>query len=117
MIDCEECIYRNECGKSVHECRDRGGGRIDAAEQAYRDGYAAGLKAGKPKWIPVKDKMPPKDKYVPEQTEDVLVLLGDGSVDIAYYSEYTDMWHGNFDSYGHVIEWMPLESIKRDNQI
>lgn len=67
-------------------------------------------------WILIYEKFPPKCSYFPEHTEDVLVLLMDGSIDVAYYSEYTDMWYGEFETYDHVIAWMPLPESYKPNE-
>ena len=36
----------------------------DACEQAYKNGYSNGYEAGKPKWIPVTERLPKKEEYV-----------------------------------------------------
>lgn len=28
-VQCKECMYRSSCAKSIHECRDNRGGKID----------------------------------------------------------------------------------------
>lgn len=37
---------------------------MDMTEQAYRNGYAAGLADGKPKWIPVTEQLPEPYEFV-----------------------------------------------------
>lgn len=41
MVECNMCVYRHSCGKSVHECRDNHGGELD-----YKKLYEEKLHAG-----------------------------------------------------------------------
>ena len=92
-----------------------------ATEQAFKNGYAKGYEAGKPKWISVKERFPDvvqsyvvvvKCKYDWEKEYEI-------GVDIATYDPYTGnpcidgCWHTYNDwnegqEYLHVTHWMPL---------
>lgn len=124
MNDCRTCKYAGNnaddrcrgCWKDGvwrrREAADLEGNTVKSFEAGWNIGYMRGLEDGKaianPKWIPVEEKLPPKCTYIPEHTEYVLVFRNGGDIDLAYYSDYTDMWHGNFETYDHVIAWMPL---------
>lgn len=84
----------------------------DEIEQAFREG----LEAGRPKWIPVDDRLPEYDKTV-------LVINDDGYMHTAIRTERSielDNWQIKFGAYpcdndcwdrdeqGTITHWMPL---------
>ena len=86
----------------------------EATEIAYKNGY----EAGKPKWIPVSERLPQEDE--PEATicEQVQVLLSNGFVTTGWCNRYYKVWwhlnHGETHFVGFnyedtpVIAWQPL---------
>ena len=79
-----------------------------ATEQAYKHGYEKGYEAGKPKWIPVTERLP-------NENEDVLCSRGNhiGALMDVYAYKGDNKWEDTYGywSYGHVegiTHWMPL---------
>ena len=70
----------------------------DATEQAYKNG----LEAGKPKWIPVSERLPKGGEIVLCNTKYFLEVL--------QWDERADMWVDQYRSYqkNYVTHWMPL---------
>lgn len=77
---------------------------IDMTEQAYRNGYADGLKDGKPKWIPVEERLPQQ----PDET--VLVYVCCRWHEQPTLGNYDNGWELYFPLHQkeRVIAWMPL---------
>lgn len=96
--------------KDCRSCKHKGNNAEDRCRGCWKDGVWRKWVAAEEvsPWIPVDEKFPPKCSLIPWYTEDVLVCLMNGDIDIAYYSEYTDIWYGDFGTYDHVIAWMPL---------
>lgn len=67
-----------------------------ASEQAYKRGY----EAGKPKWIPVTERLP-------EAVVDVLVIRMGETPDIEFML-YDGTWVGDTPHSHQVTHWMPL---------
>ena len=94
----------------------------DATEQAYKHGYEKGFEAGKPKWIPVSERLPENDgdylirkqlgKY---HWYDVLGFAKDGRKvnEYDFESEWENVWYSYDSEWGYVTSdnvthWMPL---------
>ena len=85
----------------------------DIAEQAYKNGY----EAGKPKWIPVTERLPKNDygKHWKERKYYLVRVNPSGLMYVAHYGykEY-DWWIDEHDcvlsatSFKEVTHWMPL---------
>lgn len=82
----------------------------EATEIAYKNGYQKGLEDGKPKWIPVTERLPDKDGTY-------LVRWADKSVSDADYESiqggfgyWLDIaWDvADWFSYVDITHWMPL---------
>lgn len=85
---------------------------MDMTEQAYRNGYAAGLADGKPKWIPVNEHQPEDDQ--PTSVKDPIHAIAT----IKYKGGYTTreairmftasrwVWWNYLGC--EVVAWMPL---------
>lgn len=86
----------------------------EATEQAYKNGY----EAGKPKWIPVTERLPQEDEPEATTCEQVQVLLDNGVVSTGWCNRYFKLWwHLNYGEthfvaydYEHtpVVAWQPL---------
>lgn len=79
----------------------------DATEQAYKNGYAQGMKDAV-KWISVKDRLPSKEEYTAKAedgTEYYVRLL------IAYKTDIVEYEIGYYDGYKWMTE-MPIRIIK-----
>lgn len=83
-----------------------------ATEEAFKHGYEKGYAAGKPKWIPVTER-------VPEGEELVLILCKNGAMFVGYLGkQYVDIerrWRiktalnsTKLLNLGRVTHWMPL---------
>ena len=103
--------------------------KYTAQEQAFKRGYEKGYEAGKPKWIPVSERLPEiasehkhgRSKY----TKSIRVLCvcvqkeGKTMVKEGYYerwNEYPEVWWkipGTIDSVTH---WMPLPEPPKEGE-
>ena len=91
-----------------------------ASEDAYNKGYADGMKAQEPRWIPVSERLPETDdevlcwyEYYHWSQEKVLPEYGIG----CYFKE-TSKWYGEV-AVGRdvrVIAWMPLQRYKAETE-
>lgn len=99
----------------------------DMAEQAYRNGYEAGLGEGKPKWNPVTERLP--DVYEDRELWDddprwwashpVLALDADGEMTVCVYeinSDGDDYWSERICAAAvkDVRYWMPLPELPKE---
>ena len=76
----------------------------EKTEQAYKNGYAKGFEDGKPKWIPVTERLP-------EYGQEVLVYTGNILKPIVM--GYT-FWKKDYDTWLHVTHWMPLPEAPKE---
>ena len=89
----------------------------DATEQAYRNGY----EAGKPKWIPVEERLPENDDRYATVCDfghgcisrGVLGFAKDFSKVVTYKTTAKNVWYEYDREYGfvmitYVTHWMPL---------
>ena len=72
--------------------------KYTATELAFKNGYEKGYKAGKPKWIPVSERLP-------EPGQEVIVYAG-GVLDPVVYAYH--FWNKDYCSFQHITHWMPL---------
>ena len=84
----------------------------EATEQAYKNGYAKGYEDGRPKWIPVTERLPDGEELV-------LILCKNGARFVGYcgkqYCDYERRWRiktalnsTKLLNLGRVTHWMPL---------
>lgn len=86
--------------------------KYTATEQAFKNGYEKGYEAGKPKWIPVSERLP-------EQFETVLCLLPTKECWVATWNEIGDQLWCDGESWcskTHVTHWMPLPEAPREGE-
>ena len=79
----------------------------DKSEQAYKNGYAKGYEDGKPKWIPVTERLP-------EFGQNVAVVVHfpfDENAKMAVAPYNTEM-HPMF--WERVTHWMPLPEAPKE---
>ena len=74
----------------------------EATERAYRNGYEKGLEDGKPKWIPVTERLP--DESIPSQH---YLCWYKGRVRILKYWRTRKRFESN-GRVANVTHWMPL---------
>lgn len=80
----------------------------EKTEQAYKNGYAKGFEDGKPKWIPVKERLP--DANIPSGN---YLCFWNGNIRVCKY------WRTRkeFVLYGRVMKvthWMPLPDAPKE---
>lgn len=85
----------------------------EKTEQAYKNGYAKGFEDGKPKWIPVTERLP-------EDGETVLVYGRRGGIYTAWCNRrYSNVgWH-KLNSKSHHCDpthWMPLPDAPKEGK-
>ena len=82
-----------------------------ATEQAFKHGYEKGYETGKPKWIPVSERLPAFD------VERVLVMVNANLI-LGYPQMDTDRYLNNrWVRYGdHVTHWMPLPEPPKEGE-
>ena len=87
----------------------------EATEQAYKKGY----EDGKPKWIPVTERLPPYNHdvlvYRPNMAMKIIVDSYNG-----YYGEDDGEWYEGWVKYGKdihnnpiITHWMPLPELPK----
>jgi hypothetical protein len=86
-----------------------------ATEQAYKHGYVKGYEAGKPKWIPVTERLP---NYFGDFIVAVKEGTGNRYSDYASYDPYQQKWRtgcmlGRMDEVTH---WMPLPEPPKERE-
>lgn len=84
--------------------------KYTATEQAYKHGYEKGYEDGKPKWIPISERLP-------EVGKTVIALGSRGGV---YTAQYTGgvYWH-KLNARCHMCEpthWMPLPEPPQEGE-
>jgi hypothetical protein len=84
--------------------------KYTATEQAYKNGYEKGYAAGKPKWIPVSERLPDKNNYVLVFTYDGIVGEAKRDEDGLFYWAGADFWANAL----KVAHWMPLPEPPRE---
>lgn len=74
-----------------------------ATEQAFKNGYAKGYEAGKPKWISVKERYP-------NHGDVVMICTKDNDVQVFQWDNVYGGWVGDRYNYStkYVTHWMPL---------
>lgn len=93
----------------------------EKTEQAYKNGYAKGFEDGKPKWIPVTERLPSEsdgsvlvcfpDVFPYNQKEPFVNAKHDRRVEVGRYSEHSNLW-----STGPIepIAWMLLPDAPKE---
>jgi hypothetical protein len=85
----------------------------EATERAFKNGYEKGYEDGKPKWIPVSERLPDKDVrvlcYRPGQFYEMVV---------AKLDEYGwERWGKDHNTNEDVItHWMPLPELPKEGE-
>lgn len=83
--------------------------KYTATEQAFKHGYEKGYEAGKPKWIPVSERLP-------EQYETVIGWDGlfMGEVE---HGDYGFVWldDDGCNSLANITHWMPLPEPPKED--
>jgi hypothetical protein len=95
----EAAIYKAVFDIGVNVTKDELLRALAYDRQQYEIGFAEGIAAAKPEWIPATERLP-------EDASTVLALDSDGTICSAYY---VGRWHGggNLDE-DAVTHWMPL---------
>ena len=85
--------------------------KYTATELAFKHGYEKGYEAGKPKWIPVSERLPGFE------IERVLVMIN-GDLILGYPKMDTDRYrNGIWVRYGdNVTHWMPLPEPPKEGE-
>ena len=80
----------------------------EATEIAYKNGY----EAGKPKWIPIAERLP-------EEWVDVLVLSRYGFCEVAVYlgipGKWRIAWNHDLFEVDSITHWMPLPEPPKED--
>jgi hypothetical protein len=76
--------------------------KYTATELAYKNGY----EKGKPKWIPVSERLP-------ERGQEVICYDG-GVLKPKVYADY--YWNKAYDSWQRVTHWMPLPEPPKEGE-
>jgi hypothetical protein len=94
----------------------------EKTEQAYKNGYAKGFEDGKPKWIPVTERLPDNDygKHWKERPH-YLVCLANGTMRVVTFGFKEYGWwidsHNcvlSKEHYTEVTHWMPLPDAPKE---
>lgn len=90
--------------------------KYTATEMAYKHGYEKGYEAGKPKWIPVSERLPDQwqDTDFGEPIE--FIVLIEGAVCptvLCFDGEYFFSMHTG--DYYEVSHWMPLPDLPKED--
>ena len=92
--------------------------KYTATELAYKHGYEKGYEAGKPKWIPVGERLPKLESYV--YTVDVLFFDYEEGIHVGYANLETGAWKDKYsrDLYEgrKVTHWMPLPEPPKEGE-
>ena len=89
--------YAEEKVSNLDECRTK-----DLMRSVCKDGFLAGLKAGRPKWHYVKDELP-------ELYKDVLVVFPRGDCDVKRLTNHNEwVGRGSWCSLTDVIAWKEI---------
>lgn len=85
--------------------------KYTATEQAYKNGYEKGYAAGKPKWIPVSERLPEDEKKV-------LCIMDDGYFCILEWASWDWLWSDGHNVYleKNVTHWMPLPEPPKEGE-
>ena len=85
--------------------------KYTATEQAYKHGYEKGYEAGKPKWIPVTERLPDKNgEYICRHTDKSVHSAEYESI-YGSFGYWFDFWEDEYKEwidYEGVTHWMPL---------
>lgn len=76
-------------------------GYSEGHEKGYKEGFLRGLEDGKPKWIPVTERLP-------EPLVDVLSYSGHKTLFEVDCVDETGRWYSGYFSEYPVTHWMPL---------
>lgn len=92
--------------------------KYTATEQAYKNGYEKGYNAGKPKWIPVSERLPiPYEKVMTCRRE---LLNGTKIICNEYLTicyDETTMWSGDIETWkNEVTHWMSLPEPPKEGE-
>ena len=104
--------------------------KYTAAEEGFKRGYEKGYEAGKPKWIPVSERLPDKDgsylvfkKNVYGTDTRALRFAKDGrKVDkYDFHTEWKNVWYRYDIEWGYITidditHWMPLPEPPKEDE-
>lgn len=77
----------------------------EATEQAYKNGYDKGYEDGRPKWIPVTERLPENNTRV--------VVCYNNPIDGEKTVSSDVFWKGHWVRFGETVtHWMPLPSAE-----
>ena len=82
----------------------------EKTEQAYKNGYAKGFEDGKPKWIPVTERLPEKGEIV--------LACGKRHATSGMFQGASrndpKWWHWKGNTLKEVTHWMPLPDAPKE---
>lgn len=87
----------------------------EATERAFKNGYEKGYEDGKPKWIPVSERLPEKfGEYIVTVQEET----GERYSDYADYDPYQQRWRTGMylGVRDKVTHWMPLPEPPKEEE-
>ena len=88
--------------------------KYTATEQAYKNGYEKGYEAGKPKWIPVSERLPELDELVMCYKRGKMFL---GKYLGVMYSPVVGAFKSNEEYYAlGATHWMPLPEPPKEGE-
>lgn len=98
--------------------------QYNIAEMAYNNGYAKGLEDGKPKWIPVSERLPEDDLPKGSKVKQIKVLVAyktNGRWVTRTQTRVKGYWYGKPDKWDWaktsdpITHWMPLQEPPKED--
>ena len=92
---------------------------IEATEQAYKNGYDKGYEDGRPKWIPVTERLPEEEGwylvYTTPNREHKSINKAMFCKGYAW-GNFEPYWRGAGGHWANVTHWMPLPTPPKENE-